>query len=1008
MESNKEINNKENLSSKLNFPLSLNNKENQIFYENLKKYEEEKNEPLLSYSTKDMKPKENNLYISINNINNVISSPENINNNDIAINNYQKKEENIPKDNLTKITIEKEETLSNDLNLDELKLKVDYDKIESELNKLRNYNSEENEIKGDSNSRNLNINNKDNKNNQKMSLYSNSQIEGDLYYYSDEEDEKIKQIKYNNEKIKLLQENINKIDNNDNDNKIFFEQKENTYFNNDNIKNNEIINMTAKFENRNMNLNDTNKKLFENIEYGIDETGNPLSIKLYNEEFSNNKNNTEKIKKLIAYIIPSEEKGNNYLVNLKGEIVPKREDGDFDYKSDNLHIIIKNFDVQNPKLRVFGARQRYSSIVSDEENLETINQKKGEELENKILFLFNKINKIKDNLNYQSERNNNIKKTPFEFENNSNNNHYQKYNENIKKNELFNIWLKKYNPLTEKRNIYYYNGNKNDIIYQKIPLKRMNNRQIFNLLQNKKINNIQQNSNSNILNESNIKNTTEYNQNLIEKFKNNSYLRNIFYEKKNLGKIAYRTNRTPSPINKECIPHPQEIKNNNNTSRVNVYKIQRLKKGAGGEFKNYKEIFKLNLENNNNKCFSHSETPLLKNSSISSFFSQNKSNNSYIRKTNPILNYSDRLLQRDIYPSFFSNNNLNNNNNINSNISNHGNRKIPFLKKSLSTNNTQLTFTLNNIAKNIKEIENNIKITLQKIYSKNKDYNNKTNNIKNRILSYSSKHNKNSISTDNCKIYNLNSNKNKILKYKSNKNFNNERKINLRKIPLNKKFKISKSSSPIKDFQCSVLSDEANKMIEDFTNKSNTQRNITDNRIKKINIYYFMNNNNENKNKNKSIINKNKNKNNNSNNSFTKIKLNKSFNIENKKDKKNNLLSKLVKKIKNENYNKKLNINKMNRNNTSLNKIFEKNKNKKNDNKKNNNNKNSDKIIPIQNNLNINFYSKQKKPKIKNRVLISNNLDFIKRNIKKDANKNKVSSQSTSINSLKEIPLSDK
>ena len=416
-------------------------------------------------------------------------------------------------------------------------------------------------------------------------------------------------------------------------------------------------------------------------------------------------------------------------------------------------------------------------------------------------------------MNYPSERNyNNIKDTPLV--NNNNNFYYQKLNENIKKNELFHIWLKKNNnPLTEKRNIYYYNGNKNDVIYQKIPLKRMNNRQIFDLLQNKE----RVSTNSIILNESDKRNTTEYNQNLIEKFKNNSYLKNIFYKEKNLGNIVYRTNRTPSPMNKEYIPHPQDKKNNNNTSRVNVYKIKRLKKGAGGEFKNYKHIFKLNLNNNKNKCFSNSETPILKTSSFSSFFSQNNSNNSYIRKTNPILNYSDRHLQRDSHPSFFSYSNLDNNNNLNNNINNNNNKKIPFLKKSLSTNNTQLAVTLNSIANNIKEIENNIKITLQKLYNKNKVYNKKNDNIKNVISSYNSKHTKNSVSTDNYKSYKP-SNKNNILKYKSNKNFNNERKINLRKIPLNKKFKISKSSSPKKDFQCSVLSDEANKMIEDFTN----------------------------------------------------------------------------------------------------------------------------------------------------------------------------------------------
>jgi hypothetical protein len=103
----------------------------------------------------------------------------------------------------------------------------------------------------------------------------------------------------------------------------------------------------------------------ENIEYGIDETGNPIDAKSYKKKISHNNNN--KTKKIIAYIIISKEKGKNHLIDLKGNIIPKREDGDFYYNYNGIHIIIKNFDVQNPKLRVFGARKRYSSIFHDDD-----------------------------------------------------------------------------------------------------------------------------------------------------------------------------------------------------------------------------------------------------------------------------------------------------------------------------------------------------------------------------------------------------------------------------------------------------------------------------------------------------------------------------------------------------------------------------------------------------------------------------------------------------------------
>ena len=64
---------------------------------------------------------------------------------------------------------------------------------------------------------------------------------------------------------------------------------------------------------------------------------------------------------------------------------------------------------------------------------------------------------------------------------------------------------------------------------------------------------------------------------------------------------------------------------------------------------------------------------------------------------------------------------------------------------------------------------------------------------------------------------------------------NADRIIHLRKIPLNKKYKIS----PKKSFQCTVLSQEASNMIKDYVNKSLlTQRNANKEPIKKLNMYF--------------------------------------------------------------------------------------------------------------------------------------------------------------------------
>ena len=259
----------------------------------------------------------------------------------------------------------------------------------------------------------------------------------------------MKIIKSNIEKIKLIQENINKIEKTKKENTIEItnEKKQildinNNINNKDIAKNNpenkEKINIDSINNDYNNNIR---KFLIEKAEYGIDVTGNPLSIKNYNEEISKN----EKTKKLIAYIITSEEKGENYLLDLKGEIIPKTEDGDFYYKYNNIFIIIKNFDVQNPKLRIFGARQRFSSILSEEEPITKIEKNNINENNNKHIFLFNL---IKDNINPKNEKiyYNESKYSPIT---NRNNYFEQKLNYNIKNNEYFNNWIKKYSPMTE-------------------------------------------------------------------------------------------------------------------------------------------------------------------------------------------------------------------------------------------------------------------------------------------------------------------------------------------------------------------------------------------------------------------------------------------------------------------------------------------------------------------------------------------------------------------------------
>ena len=107
-------------------------------------------------------------------------------------------------------------------------------------------------------------------------------------------------------------------------------------------------NTELKFPNSNISSsaiqNNLQKKYikYPNIKYGIDESGNPMNIKEYyksvNESIYSNTNLSafsekislnKKLKKPIAYIA-KDEKGNNILLDLKGNIINKRnKEGDY-------------------------------------------------------------------------------------------------------------------------------------------------------------------------------------------------------------------------------------------------------------------------------------------------------------------------------------------------------------------------------------------------------------------------------------------------------------------------------------------------------------------------------------------------------------------------------------------------------------------------------------------------------------------------------------------------------
>ena len=124
-----------------------------------------------------------------------------------------------------------------------------------------------------------------------------------------------------------------------------------------------------------------------NIKYGIDESGNPINIKEYyksiNDSVNLNSNSsiftgitsiTQKLKKPIAYIT-KDENNNNILIDLQGnKITSKNKEGDYDL-SLKLHVIIKDFDVKHPELRVNGERSYKDDINENIDITKEINEK---------------------------------------------------------------------------------------------------------------------------------------------------------------------------------------------------------------------------------------------------------------------------------------------------------------------------------------------------------------------------------------------------------------------------------------------------------------------------------------------------------------------------------------------------------------------------------------------------------------------------------------------------------
>jgi len=714
-----------------------------------------------------------------------------------------------------------DEILENGLNLEEQNLKDYYSKIENELTKLKNEKKED--INDNSNIKNNNIINN------KLYLNSNSQFEGDLFYYSEEDEiKKIQEIKDNNniiknnlnkEQLNINNKNINnkkKIDkiNKDNKNIIIEEEK-----NDKNISNNLFSDIQI------------DKDLYKTIEYGIDENGNPFYVKNNDEEIKNNERNKQsdnlnnnKInenKKAVAFIIQQKENGKNYLIDRKGKKIQKTEEGDFYYKNDNIRILIKDFDVQHPELRVYGARKK-DTLVLNEENEEK------EESNNHKSIEINYSNNIKEKILERNTILNNSKRKNI-LSNNFNDENFIKFNKNLfnfrfnspivlnknlKNNKLINkenqsnIWKDKENQKTYGEGKFTFNKNRKELFYKKINPNLLKENIIINSY--RKIDNLDAiRRTNNILNKSVTGLNT--NRNYISNSRIDSSLNNIDINKSEYNKKLEINNSLYNNNSKENNNYTQEIKNITCTSsRINLYKYKRLKKRGGSTGDNYCKIFNLKslikgkIENKNDKNLTN----------------KNKENNNIDIKDNKDDNKS-KIIKSKSCKYYIS--------------------------------------TIDKISNNIKYIKNKIEKNLMKL------------NIKDDISKSSNNENiKNTIPMSTISTCNSQDNTSKDLLTYSNYNYYNENsrninnlndKINIDKfknLQLNKKINIKTPSK--KQFQCAILSKEVNDIISNYTNRIHQKEKTNENINKKIELYDYKNEIKNNEKKINSFLNGKKNK----------------------------------------------------------------------------------------------------------------------------------------------------
>ena len=333
-------------------------------------------------------------------------------------------------------------------------------------------------------------------------------------------------------------------------------------------------------------------KILKNAKYGIDENGNPVNILEYYKTINTVDN---KKPRLIAYIKEDNGNNNNELFDLNGnKIENKNKEGDFEFPF-ALNILIKNFDVQHPELRIHGER-KYKDNIDFKDNQINNSGKKNEEI----------------SLPIDSSRTSDIK-----FQMNNSNNEINKFEKN-----LFKLKNKKIQDKFMKIMEYKYGGNRS---YKYFNFESENNKH-----ENLKL----KNGKNHIISRTNRILYTNFNKNLSYKNKTKS---NRLIIRNNTNKENISINNDYYAMNN--ISSSRDLTNFvQDNSNISSHTLMDYSFSLDSNY-NTKDTIKLNNVNNNN---SHKDI-------------KNKKNNIFNKKENNLLKINNDTVNKKIFNKYFNN-----------------------------------------------------------------------------------------------------------------------------------------------------------------------------------------------------------------------------------------------------------------------------------------------------------------------------------------------------------------